>query len=222
MKRKLVTTIGVSAIAICAFSVGVFAATDIKLFVNGKQSKTDIQIINDVSYVPLREVSEMLGAEVKWDDATRKISISNGKEPAANADPEPTFSYQTNASLTSWPMEMKINKVYMKENFQLYEYYTPIRALVMEVEVKNTSNKEIDFYPTMSSIVLNTGETAKCANIDSDFISGAFAPNAVKKARLSFEIKSDFSSISKFTYKTMGASVGSIQNSSPSTTVYLK
>lgn len=85
MKGKKIALIsGIALVSIVSATVGAYAATDIKLIVNGKQSTADIQIIDGSSYVSLRAVAEMLGADVKWDDATRTITIA-GKDykPAA-------------------------------------------------------------------------------------------------------------------------------------------
>ncbi|OXM86665.1 copper amine oxidase N-terminal domain-containing protein [Paenibacillus rigui] len=58
------------------FALHAYSESDIKLFVNGKSTETSVELINDTSYIPLRAVSEMLGAQVSWDDGTRSISIT--------------------------------------------------------------------------------------------------------------------------------------------------
>lgn len=52
----------------------------IKLVVNGKTVQSDNFIYDGTTYVPLRQVSEELGAQVSWDDATRMVRID--KEPS--------------------------------------------------------------------------------------------------------------------------------------------
>ncbi|WP_083689611.1 copper amine oxidase N-terminal domain-containing protein [Paenibacillus sp. FSL H7-0331] len=58
-----------------------------KLFINGKSVSTDIQIINGQSYVPLRVVSESLGADVRWDENSKTIAIAS---PQASYSKPPT------------------------------------------------------------------------------------------------------------------------------------
>jgi len=48
------------------------------LYINGSIYATDIIIENDRTLVPLRFISETLGAQVGWDDATRKVTITDG------------------------------------------------------------------------------------------------------------------------------------------------
>jgi hypothetical protein len=64
VKRKLLITFGLTAIIAISIAIGAYAASDIKLFINGKAIATDIQIIKGSSYVPLKVVSESLGANV--------------------------------------------------------------------------------------------------------------------------------------------------------------
>jgi hypothetical protein len=58
--------------------------------VNGQVStKADMQIINGTTYVPLRAVAELLGANVDFDNATKTIDISakgSEKETSYKAD----------------------------------------------------------------------------------------------------------------------------------------
>lgn len=75
-KRIIGTLAGVSAMC-AAFALGAHAASDIRLYVNGNVSPTAIELIDDTSYVPLRAVAEMLGAEVRWDDDTRSVHITS-------------------------------------------------------------------------------------------------------------------------------------------------
>jgi hypothetical protein len=80
MKKKVVLSLALVIIIMASIALGAYAASDIKLFINGKQIKTDIVNVNGSNYVPLRVVSESLGADVKWDSVTRTITItSNGK-----------------------------------------------------------------------------------------------------------------------------------------------
>jgi hypothetical protein len=88
LKKKFFISLGLVGIIALSISIGVYAASDIKLFINGKAIATDIQIIKGSSYVPLKVVSESLGAEVKWDGVARTISItSKTNTPAPTESP---------------------------------------------------------------------------------------------------------------------------------------
>jgi hypothetical protein len=83
LKKKLLIALGLSGIIAASVAIGAYAASDIKLLINGKLINADLQIVDGSSYVPLRVVSESLGAEVKWDEAKREISIvQKGSETA--------------------------------------------------------------------------------------------------------------------------------------------
>jgi len=53
-------------------------ANPIFLFINGSIYNANIIIENDRTLVPLRFISETLGAQVDWDNATRKVTITDG------------------------------------------------------------------------------------------------------------------------------------------------
>ncbi|MBD0379756.1 FxLYD domain-containing protein [Paenibacillus sedimenti] len=76
MKKLSKVMILASALTL-TFSAGVFAATDIKLYVEGNKTNIQVEIIDGSSYVPLKAVGELLGKEVKWEEATRSIYISD-------------------------------------------------------------------------------------------------------------------------------------------------
>jgi hypothetical protein len=73
-----------------SISIGLYAATDIKLWINGNLIDTDLQIVNGSSYVPLRVVSDALGADVQWDENDRTISITSKVEVTPSPTPTPT------------------------------------------------------------------------------------------------------------------------------------
>ena len=60
-----------------------YAQNDIRVYVNGMRLNHDVILENDRTYVPLRAVSEALGAEVLWDDATRTVNINYTEDDAA-------------------------------------------------------------------------------------------------------------------------------------------
>lgn len=78
VKKKLIISLSVVFAIFSAFSVGVFAANKITLIVNDKVANTDVRIINNTTYVPLRAVSDLLGANVNFNSKTQTITIKSG------------------------------------------------------------------------------------------------------------------------------------------------
>jgi hypothetical protein len=87
MKLKV---LGFSLVLVLVFSAGVFASSGINLVVNGT-AITDVEakVIDGSTYVPLRAVADMLGAEVGWDSKTKTASVNLGIAA------EPRDSYKT-------------------------------------------------------------------------------------------------------------------------------
>lgn len=85
MKKIIITTVFLALIAAMAVSADMgFLQAKIVPFtvrVNNKEVtfSDDIVVINDKTYVPLRDVSEALGNNVEWDDTTKIISIDERK-----------------------------------------------------------------------------------------------------------------------------------------------
>jgi len=52
------------------------AKNPIFLYINGSIYNADVIIENDRALVPLRFISERLGAQVAWDDATCKVTVT--------------------------------------------------------------------------------------------------------------------------------------------------
>jgi hypothetical protein len=69
---------------VLAFSAGAFAASGINLVVNGTAvTNVEAKVIDGSTYVPLRAVSTMLGAEVGWDSKTKTASVNLGTKATA-------------------------------------------------------------------------------------------------------------------------------------------
>jgi len=76
MKRKFVVFV-----ATVAISCQVVLASNINLIINGKVIESSVSPVQEqgTTLVPLRVVSEELGAKVQWDKVTQKITITKGK-----------------------------------------------------------------------------------------------------------------------------------------------
>lgn len=203
MKKKIVIT-SISVLALVGtFTAGVFASSDIKLLINGKSVAADVQIIDGSSYVPLRVVSESLGAEVKWDGEDRTISIlQKGFNPAtANLPPAKAFAVAVNVE--SGPMKMNITKVTMDPAYKEYSFSEPTKAIVLDVEVENTSNDKLSWYVTYGKIITNTKEQID-GKSGAERIGGDFIGKVKKTGQIVFPIKGDLNSITSFNYVITG------------------
>lgn len=78
MKKVLLSAI----IASFLTSAIVMAASDVRVYVNGARVNEEVIIHNDRTYVPIRAVSEAMGADVKWDDVSRSAYITFTEDDA--------------------------------------------------------------------------------------------------------------------------------------------
>ncbi|MDP4133468.1 MAG: trypsin-like peptidase domain-containing protein [Bacillota bacterium] len=72
MKVKLTALI---CAATLACSITAYCEDSANIYVNGKKLKDNAYIINNHVYVPLRSVSESMGAEVYWDDSSKSSYV---------------------------------------------------------------------------------------------------------------------------------------------------
>ncbi|TYQ17699.1 UNVERIFIED_CONTAM: serine protease Do [Acetivibrio alkalicellulosi] len=59
------------------FSINTFSNSRIKIYVNGNEINEPVHLINDRTYLPVRAISEALGANVEWDDKNRVVNINH-------------------------------------------------------------------------------------------------------------------------------------------------
>ncbi|GAB7389220.1 hypothetical protein BSNK01_30580 [Bacillaceae bacterium] len=61
-----------------AYSAGPMQELDVKLQLNGTETNFDgVYVYEDITMVPLRGIFELLGAEVVWDHANKRITVKN-------------------------------------------------------------------------------------------------------------------------------------------------
>ena len=65
-------------------ATGVSAVNDVRVYVNGTRVNEDVILSDNRTYIPLRAVSEALGAEVEWDDASRSAFITFTEDDAVS------------------------------------------------------------------------------------------------------------------------------------------
>jgi len=73
----------------CLFPIqSLFAEQPITLIINGKTiTNASPQIVSDRTYVPLRVISEELGATVEWDGVNRVVSITSRQQGSVATPP---------------------------------------------------------------------------------------------------------------------------------------
>ena len=81
MKNK-VPMIFAAAVLVFAAGAAAGASETVRVYVNGNRVDTDAVIINDRTYIPLRAVSEAMGAQVGWDGDTYTASVDFTEDDA--------------------------------------------------------------------------------------------------------------------------------------------
>lgn len=204
MKKKLLISFGLIGLCSAIFALGVFAASDIKLFINGKAIDTDVQVINGSTYVPLRVVSESLGANVIWDGVARTVNITAGTPTPTPIPVGAAKSFTVNVEVDSGPMKLNISKVTLDPAYQKDQYSAKVNAVVLDVAVENTTADTVKWYPSQGTAVLNTKEQVTGDLFNSDEVDGDFIGKVVKSGKIVFVVKSDLSQINSISYVVKG------------------
>lgn len=113
MKRILCITL-ILILACSSFALGAVTMTSInvspntaKIYVNGELLSADNFNYNGTLYVPLRAVSENMGADVNWNNSTKTATItskevnttlSSGNAKTSNATPQNTSNININTT----------------------------------------------------------------------------------------------------------------------------
>lgn len=215
MKKKLALLAGTLALS---FSIGVYAENKVNLIINGKKIDTDIQIVNGSSYVPLRVVSENLGANVQWDANTKTITITspgNAGTPAppgsiglSRNNPAPIgkavtvshkdFADEYTAAITlqevvrgneAWQRILQANQ-FNAEPAAGHEY------ILAKMKVHLSSNKDdaqLDIYSGSFTLVSSDGRDypIKAVVEPEPQISTKLYPGATHEGWVAFEVKKD-------------------------------
>jgi hypothetical protein len=165
LKKKILL---IALVLTLTFSAGVFAASGINLVVNGTAvTNVEAKVINGTTYVPLRAVATMLGAEVGYDSATKTAYVNLNQ--SASADPSVDTKTENSSTFTNVIAQLNASTVkttikkeaeadwagdYEMQAYQIKnqtEAYETLIALNIDSEVKqNILNKahaswEFDF-----------------------------------------------------------------------------
>ncbi|MHB8172103.1 MAG: copper amine oxidase N-terminal domain-containing protein [Thermincolia bacterium] len=127
MKKTLI----IALLVILVFAGAAYASIEtVKVYVNGREVKTDVpaQIINGRTMVPLRAVSESLGADVKWDEVNRAVNIT--KQPSG-----PITGHEWNIIFTYKA---------------IFQYYDIMETIIGSLGTSGASNNLVLYYSKLS------------------------------------------------------------------------
>lgn len=164
MKKKLLIALSLTGIIAASVAVGAYAASDIKLFVNGKKTTASIEIIDGSSYVPLRVVAEALGQEVKWDENKREIHIGKEVDTSAvglsRSNPAPLnakIAFKKESIIENYEGEVSVNDIIRGDEAW---------ALIKNSNKFNSAPAEGKEYMLVKATVKITGNQKKDSKID--------------------------------------------------------
>ncbi|TDK64148.1 hypothetical protein E2K98_04605 [Bacillus salipaludis] len=184
---KVGTTLAITGAVSLSFTLGAMAATKVSLFYNGKQKSTSIKVINNNAYVPLKDAVSWFNGKVTYDKKNNKYTVtSKDYKPAT---PTSKKSYTVNLNKTSGAMKLHISKVTIDSKYKEDEYSTPIKAIILDVKVTNTSTKKLRWHLDNGLYALNTGEqidSAYSSDVDDNFLLGG----VTKSGKVVLEVKS--------------------------------
>jgi hypothetical protein len=121
-----------------------FADSENHIVVNGNEINAEVQMINSHVYIPLRTISESLGATVGWDDQSRTATILlNGKNVSVQ---EGNNAVNTNSKLFV-PLRFIAESVGVKIDWDSYKHIayignTPSGIMSSSSNSETTNNAE--------------------------------------------------------------------------------
>ncbi|MBM7567044.1 peptidylprolyl isomerase [Paenibacillus sacheonensis] len=170
--RKVGIAVLVVAGMTLAAGAGAYAATKMSLFVNGQKSKVEPVSIKGTTYVPIRAVGEMLGANVNYNASLNSVTITSKSfdAPLGDAGKEAVGS---------------VNGVAITKN-QLYNAMIALGGqqtldnLIQDELVKQEADKQ--------GIVISSSDVeAEIARIKKQFPSEADFENALQQSGMTVE-----------------------------------
>lgn len=201
MKKKTLFTGLIALSLFFSFGLGVFATSKVSVLFNNKAQKADVKIINNKPYLALSDVVTWFGGKVAYDKKANTYKVTS-----KDFDPNPLKYFNVNVTQTSGPIQLKISKVTLNPAFKKDQYSQAINALIFNVQVSNSSNGKVSFYPAQGIYALNTGEQIDDADplMNSDNISGDFLGGAIKKGRLVIPVKGKLDQVNSIHFNISG------------------
>ncbi len=180
----------------------------VKLMVNGqlKEPTSPVIIIDGRTYVPLRFVSESLGAKVDWDDVTGTVKIiTSGLVPQSS--PVQPVGQTSPLSATDKGITITIVSVNASPS-----------GTTLKVKVANNSGVDLDFAVSLTQVVAGNTQFDNPTSYDPVFIDDLH-PGVTKEGELHFPALPQGTKQIKVYFKSW---VGSLMNSfNPVLTVQL-
>jgi hypothetical protein len=135
MTKKVVLSVVTIILILCLTTVFGYSGETIKIFMNGKEVSTDVPAMNIGGrvMVPVRFVSEALGAKVDWDAENNKVIIT-----------QPNL-IKVNGELTTWPYWYEDGNLYM-------EYKNVIEFLRVN---RDPSHYKISYSKSNNLLIIN-------------------------------------------------------------------
>ncbi|MDD2300078.1 MAG: copper amine oxidase N-terminal domain-containing protein [Fermentimonas sp.] len=95
-KRKWLYIVITVSCAIAMLVGSAYAAQGILIYINGQFTGLNAQMINNSVYVPIRAVSEALGADVSWIQEQQTVKVDSDIKMIASLPEEKTYIYALN------------------------------------------------------------------------------------------------------------------------------
>ena len=96
-KKKWLCFVIIMSCAIVMLTCSAYAVQKISIYINGEEfTGLNAQIINNSVYVPIRAVSEALGAEVNWIQDNQTVKVDADIKMIASVPEEKTYLYALN------------------------------------------------------------------------------------------------------------------------------
>lgn len=187
-KKALVLSITLLAVCLTSYSVGAQGLiktieaqinSNIKLIHNGSPANLvegqPIITYNDRTYLPLRAVSELVGADVNWDEATETITI----------DTKTGISLRSHPIVGTWKADDRANSLMkVTADGKLYHngQYVATVEILADNKVKIVSNrKDITQIEQIISYELNGDKLKWGPNLEQTFVRLADVMNTSYK-----------------------------------------
>jgi hypothetical protein len=152
MKKHYLVFITI-AIALLVSTVS-FASSDVKLFVNGKKANTEVMVVNGTSYVPLREVANLLGADVNWDGPTSTITISS--QGNITSEPKNDKTEAEKKETITYLRSLKVESDFITLDARILNLMVEIEIHKLGVESEDQFKKQVEktMFPSTASLTL--------------------------------------------------------------------
>lgn len=111
IKKKLFVSAVATVVVAASMSVGAYAATTYNLFINGKKANSEIIVKNGTTYVPLRLVSESLGAKVSFDGKNINVNTSSSSTSTSESSKPSTTNSRSNPAAIGVSLPYQVNDI---------------------------------------------------------------------------------------------------------------